>query len=58
MVGAILEVHRGTGFFMNWAGQHQAGQEGFEYHLLVLAIVAALLVTGGGASSLDGLLAR
>lgn len=58
MVGAILKVHRGTGFFMNWAGQHEAGKEGYEYHLLVLAICAALLVTGAGAFSLDGLLAR
>jgi putative oxidoreductase len=58
MVGAILKVHRPNGFFMNWGGGHQAGQEGFEYHLLVLAIVAALLVTGGGAFSLDALLTR
>jgi putative oxidoreductase len=58
MVGAVLKVHRSTGFFMNWAGRAQAGQEGYEYHLLVLAIAAALLVTGGGAFSLDGLLAR
>ena len=58
MVGAIVKVHRGTGFFMNWAGQHKPGTEGYEYHLLVLAICAALLVTGGGALSLDGLLAR
>ena len=57
MVGAILKVHRGTGFFMNWTGQHQAGQEGYEYHLLVIAIAAALLVTGGGVFSIDGLLA-
>ncbi|MGH7612897.1 MAG: DoxX family protein [Gemmatimonadales bacterium] len=58
MVGAIVKVHRGTGFFMNWAAKHQAGQEGYEFHLLVIAICAALLVTGGGAFSIDGLLAR
>lgn len=58
MVGAIVKVHRPNGFFMNWGGTREAGQEGFEYHLLVLAIVAALLVTGGGAFSIDGLLAR
>jgi len=57
MVGAILKVHRGTGFFMNWTGQHKAGEEGFEYHLLVIAIAAALMVTGGGTFSIDGLLA-
>ena len=58
MIGAILKVHRGTGFFMNWSGQHKAGQEGYEYHLLVIAIAAALLVIGGGTFSIDGLLAR
>lgn len=58
MVGAIVKVHRGSGFFMNWFGQHKPGAEGFEYHLLVIAICAALLVTGGGAFSVDGLLAR
>ncbi|HET9708267.1 MAG TPA: DoxX family protein [Gemmatimonadales bacterium] len=57
MVGAIFKVHKRVGFFMNWTGQAQAGQEGFEYHLLVLAITAALLVTGGGAFSIDGLIA-
>ncbi len=58
MIGAIFKVHRGVGFFMNWTGSRQAGQEGYEYHLLALAICAALLVTGGGAFSVDGLLAR
>lgn len=58
MIGAILKVHRGTGFFMNWSGQHKAGQEGYEYHLLVIAIAAALLVIGGGTFSIDGLLTR
>jgi putative oxidoreductase len=58
MIGAIFKVHRGIGFFMNWFGQHKSGQEGYEYHLLVLAICAALLVTGAGTFSIDGLLAR
>lgn len=51
MIGAISMVHAPNGFFMNWMGQ-QAG-EGFEYHLLVLGIVLALLITGGGAASVD-----
>ncbi len=51
MVGAVATVHWPHGFFMNWAG-NQAG-EGFEYHLLVLAIAAALVWTGGGKYSLD-----
>ncbi len=58
MVAAMLLVHRSTGFFMNWGGQHQPGKEGFEYHLLALGALAALMVTGGGAFSIDALLAR
>jgi|SRR5262245_29716848 len=58
MIGAILKVHRSVGFFMNWSGQRKPGEEGFEYHLLAIAIAAALLVTGGGVLSIDGLLAR
>jgi putative oxidoreductase len=51
MVGAIATVHHKFGFFMNWTGQ-QPG-EGFEYHLLALAIAGALLIGGGGAFSVD-----
>lgn len=51
MVGAVSVEHFRHGFFMNWFGQ-QAG-EGFEYHLLVIGIVLALLVKGGGALSVD-----
>lgn len=51
MIGAIQMVHWGQGFFMNWSGQ-QSG-EGFEYHLLVLAMCLALLIGGGGRWSLD-----
>ncbi len=56
MVGAIWTVHWPNGFFMNWFGQ-QPG-EGFEYHLLVIGISAALVISGGGRWSLDGVLAR
>jgi putative oxidoreductase len=58
MLGAIFKVHRPVGFFMNWAGGHKAGEEGYEFHLLALAICAALLITGAGSFSIDGLLAR
>lgn len=56
MIGAIVKVHAANGFFMNWFGA-QAG-EGFEYHLLVIGMAAALLIGGGGAASVDGRLAR
>ncbi len=54
MVGAVVLVHRPNGFFMNWFGQ--AKGEGFEYHVVMLGALAALLVTGGGAFSLDQVL--
>ena len=54
MLGAITTVHLPHGFFMNWFGK-QAG-EGFEFHLLVIAICIPLLVFGGGKYSIDGLI--
>jgi len=52
MLGAISTVHLPNGFFMNWTGA-QAG-EGFEYHLLVIAMALVLLVNGAGSFSADG----
>ncbi len=51
MVGAISTVHLANGFFMNWAGT--APGEGFEYHLLVIGMALALLVSGAGRWSVD-----
>jgi len=56
MLGAIGLVHWPHGFFMNWFGQGSG--EGYEYHLLVIAISAALALTGGGKASVDGQIAR
>jgi putative oxidoreductase len=56
MVVAIGMVHLQSGFFMNWTGA-QAG-EGFEYHLLALALAAIVIVKGGGTASIDGKLAK
>jgi putative oxidoreductase len=55
MLVAIGMVHLPNGFFMNWTGA-RAG-EGFEYHLLVLALAAIVIVRGSGAKSLDLLVA-
>src|SRR5437016_6019270 len=54
MLVAIMVVHRAFGFFMNWAGTQKG--EGYEYHLLVLAIVAFLIIRGAGAFSVDRVL--
>src|SRR3981189_1378318 len=55
MVVAIGMVHSQFGFFMNWAGTQKG--EGFEYHLLVLAMAAFLMVRGAGALSVDRVIA-
>ena len=46
MLGAIAMVHGKVGFFMNWMGK-QAG-EGFEYHLLAIAILLTIVIAGPG----------
>ncbi|MFQ5596767.1 MAG: DoxX family protein [Nitrospiria bacterium] len=51
MLGAIRLAHWQHGFFMNWFGQQKG--EGFEFHLLFLAICAALMIMGGGKWSVD-----
>ena len=56
MIGAIYMVHLQNGFFMNWTGTQKG--EGIEYHLLALAMAAALLLRGAGAFSLDRALSK
>lgn len=55
MLGAIFTVHIHVGFFMNWYGLQKG--EGFEYHLLTIAIAVLIMVRGAGALSLDRLIA-
>ena len=56
MLVAVAMVHSQFGFFMNWSGQQKG--EGYEYHLLVLAMAAAILIGGAGAASVDQRLAK
>ena len=51
MLVAIFMVHLPNGFFMNWSGQQKG--EGFEYHVLVVALTLAVMIKGVGAFSLD-----
>ena len=55
MVVAVVMVHRSFGFFMNWTGTQKG--EGFEYHLLALAVTAFLMIRGAGAFSVDRVIA-
>jgi putative oxidoreductase len=56
MVVAVYMLHWQHGFFMNWFGQQKG--EGFEFHLLVIAMAVALIIKGGGALSVDRILAE
>lgn len=56
MAVAVPMLHLKHGFFMNWFGNQQG--EGFEYHLLVMAIAVALMIKGGGKWSLDAQISK
>jgi hypothetical protein len=48
MIVAIVTVHGAYELFMNWTGAQKG--EGFEFHLLVLAMVVFLIIRGGALS--------
>ena len=54
MIGAVLTVHIHNGFFMNWTGIQKG--EGFEYHIIAVALAFLIVVRGAGAISVDHLL--
>lgn len=56
MVVAAVLVSAPHGFFMNWYGDQKG--EGFEFHILAAGLALVVLVRGGGAMSVDRLLAR
>jgi putative oxidoreductase len=56
MIVAVYMLHWQNGIFMNWFGNQKG--EGFEYHLLAIAIGIALVLKGGGALSLDRVLSE
>jgi putative oxidoreductase len=51
MLVAIAMVHRHFGFFANWYGLQKG--EGYEYHILAIAIALAIMIKGSGALSVD-----
>lgn len=57
MTGAA-STHVANGFFMNWFGALPAGTEGFEYHLLAIAMALTVAARGAGAFSVDRLWSR
>jgi putative oxidoreductase len=53
MAVAVVKVHWRFGLFMNWFGAQKG--EGFEYHLLAIALCSVVVLRGSGAFSLDRL---
>ena len=51
MIVAVVKMHAANGLFMNWSGQQKG--EGFEFHLLVLAIASVIMIWGSGSWSVD-----
>jgi putative oxidoreductase len=56
MVVAVATSNYRFGFFANWGGKQKG--EGIEYHILAIAMALAVIIGGGGAFSIDGLIAR
>jgi putative oxidoreductase len=56
MAVAVYMLHWQNGFFMNWFGNQKG--EGYEFHLLVIAIAVALIIKGGGKWSVDRIVAE
>jgi putative oxidoreductase len=56
MVVAVVMVHAPNGFFMNWYGNQKG--EGFEFHLLAMGLLLAIMMKGSGAFSIDYALSR
>ena len=54
MTSAIITTNYQHGLFMNWTGNQKG--EGYEYHVLVIGICVALLVSGGGNYSIDAMI--
>lgn len=55
MIGIVATSHWSNGFFMDWVDTFKG--EGFEYHLLFIGILSALVLTGGGKYSIDSMVA-
>ena len=56
MVVAVYMFNWANGFFMNWSGRQKG--EGFEFHMLAIAMAIVLMARGGGAASVDRALAK
>ncbi|HSQ60258.1 MAG TPA: DoxX family protein [Acidobacteriota bacterium] len=53
---AVYLIHGRQGFFMNWYAQPRG--EGYEFHILAIAMGLAVLIRGSGAFSVDRALTK
>jgi putative oxidoreductase len=56
MVVAVAMIHIHVGFFANWYGTQKG--EGFEFHILAVAIALFIMIKGAGALSVDRALSQ
>jgi putative oxidoreductase len=56
MIIAVAMIHIHFGFFANWFGTQKG--EGFEFHILAVAIAIVIMIKGSGALSLDRALSK
>ena len=56
MLVAVWMVHFKLGFFANWSGVKKG--EGYEYHLLAIAMALVIMIKGSGALSVDRALSK
>lgn len=56
MAVAVYMIHRHFGFFANWTGLQKG--EGFEFHILAVAIALFIMIKGAGPLSLDRALSK
>jgi len=52
MLVAVWKVHLPYGFFLNWTNNPGQGH-GYEFNLILIAAMAALMLTGAGSLSVD-----
>jgi putative oxidoreductase len=57
MFVAVWKVHLGSGFFLNWTNAPGLGH-GYEFNLVLIASLVALMLTGPGTLSIDARRAR
>ncbi|OSY87587.1 hypothetical protein WH52_10850 [Tenacibaculum holothuriorum] len=54
MIGAIVEVHRHHGYFLNWHNTKEG--EGMQFNLLMIGAALVVIILGSGNLSVDGIL--